>query len=193
MTTETDLAADQQRLAGITDLVWWDWFNEQISDCYDPWRDWLSHARFPHEGPLHDWLEYDIEAAIKQTDALRLATVRQTDTFAKQWASFRQHHENLDQRGKYRRLRYMIWRAAALTVLCQRDRFQDDTDAREARDKLANTMRWFWPDMTAKGDYHGGNFWRPKLQDYADGAQRLDPLAEFAAEVLLLTQRALAP
>jgi hypothetical protein len=109
-------------------------------------------------------------------------------------------------------MRYMIWRAAALNVLCKRDWFQDDADAREADDKLAKTMRWFWPDMTANGNYHGGNFWRPKLQDHADvlrnevadtsfitaetfdacvdDAQRLDPLAEYAAMVLLLAYRA---
>lgn len=166
---------DTERLAGITDLEWWHWFNEDNNRAADPWHNWLSQVRYPHEGPLHTWLENDIENAIKAADALRLVTQPQTKTFSEQWATFRRYHEELDERGKYRRNRYMTWRAAALKVLCECDRFQDDTDAREAHDKLAQTMRWFTPNIDAVGNFHGGNFWRGNV-----------PPTEYAAMVLLL-------
>jgi hypothetical protein len=83
MMTETDLVADEHRLAGISDLAWWDWFKQQISGCNDPWHDWLGHLRFPHEGPLHNWLESDIEETIKAIDALRLTTSRRPTRSAK--------------------------------------------------------------------------------------------------------------
>ena len=185
---ETSDATD--RLAGITDSTWWSWFNEEINGCYDPWSDWLDAMCFPHEGPLHDWLEQDIKDVIHAADQLRLATVPQTQTFTKQWATFRKHHQDLDAGGKYCRKRYMVWRAAALTVICERDRFQDEVDAKEARDKLAKTMRWFWPSIDASGNYVDGNFWCPKLCDFSDGSQGPDPLTEYAAMVLLLMRRA---
>ncbi len=158
--------------------------------CDDPWRDWLYQLRFPHEGPLQAWLENDIESAIRTADALRLATVPHTDTFTKQWHTFRRHHEELDCGGKYRRRRTMIWRAAALKVICERDRFQDDIDRRLANDVLAQTMLWFWPTIDVNGDYPGGNFWQPKLVDFSDATQAPDPLAEYAAMVLLLMRKA---
>jgi hypothetical protein len=100
---------------------------------------------------------------IHAADRLRLATVLQTKTFIEQWATFRKHHQDLDGGGKYCRKRYMVWRAAALAVICERDCFQDEVDAKEAHDKLAKTLRWFWPSIDAAGNYADGNFWRPKL------------------------------
>jgi hypothetical protein len=86
------------RLASISDAAWRSWFNDEIGGCLD----------FAHEGPLHNWLEHDIEDVICAADQLGLATVPQTETFTKQWATFRKHHEELDARGKYCRKRYMI-------------------------------------------------------------------------------------
>lgn len=184
---------DTYRMAGITDSAWWSWFEEDVGyhSCDDPWRDWLKALRFPHEGPLRDWLEYDIESAIRAADELRLTSLPQTETFTKRWATFRSHHEELDGRGKYCRNRYMIWRAAALTAICERNCFQDDTDAHEAHDKLAKTMRWFWPTVSENGNYPGGNFWRPTLYDCSDGSQRPGAMAEYAAMVLLLMRHVL--
>jgi hypothetical protein len=53
--------SDTDQLAGITDSTRWNWFNDEIDGCYDPWCDWLAAMRFPHEGPLHDRLEQDIK------------------------------------------------------------------------------------------------------------------------------------
>jgi hypothetical protein len=39
-----------------------------------------------------------------------------------------------------RRLRYLVWRAAALTLICRRGRLQDVIDANQARDLLAADM-----------------------------------------------------
>ena len=174
-----------KRMAGITDAAWWDWFGE-LSGSYDPWLHWLSGCRFPHEGPLRAWLENDIESAIRTADALRLATTPSTAHFTTIWDNFRRHHEELNSGGKYRRQRYMVWRAAALKALCERNCFQDDVDAKQARDVLAETMHYFWPSIDANG-----NFWQPKLCDFSDGIQRPDPFAEYAAMVLVLLRQAL--
>jgi hypothetical protein len=90
---------DTDRIGGITDAGWLEWFG-QIADCFDPWRDWLSKQCFPREGPLHDWLEQDIQDAIKAADALRLVTKPRTKRFAARWSTLRKHHEELDGRGK---------------------------------------------------------------------------------------------
>jgi hypothetical protein len=173
---------DSEDIAGITDQAWWDWFNNKYSAVDDPWRNWLAAARFPREGPLHGHSENDIKDAITATDALRLTTTPTTNTFAPQWATFRRQHCELDESSKYRRRRYMVWRGAALTSLCQQDRFQDVVDAGEAHDKLAYTMRWFGP-VDADGDFRGGNFWQVTKSP--------DPLTQYAAMVLLLTRQAL--
>ena len=175
-----------KRMASITDAAWWDWFGE-IRSCNDPWQHWLHHLRFPHEGPLNAWLENDIESAIRTADALRLATTPSTAHFTTIWDAFRHHHEELDQRGKYCRERFMIWRAAALKALCERNAFQDAADAKQARDVLAETMHYFWPTIGADGNFPDGNFWQPKLCD----SQRPDPFAEYTAMVLTLLRQAL--
>lgn len=182
---------DTTRMAGITDDAWWHWFNEELDGCYDPWRDWLLGCRFPHNGPMQTWLENDIESAIRSADALRLATTPSTATFTKQWAAFKLHHEELDGRGKYLRMRTMVWRAAALKALCERDCFQDCIDADQARTVLTQTMLWFWPTIDAEGNYDGGNFWRPKLVNCSDGSRQPDALSEYAAMVLLLMRQVL--
>jgi hypothetical protein len=75
--------------------------------------------------------------------------------------------EELDQRGKYRRYRLMIWRAAALKMICDRDCFQDDIDRRQARDKLLESYQFFGPyningnTCNDDGSYGGCNFWVP--------------------------------
>jgi hypothetical protein len=193
--TEPELALTEQHLddifdAGISDPAWWNWFEGEISHCFNPWRDWLGQLRFPCEGPLRNGLETDITDAIKAADALRLATIPQTAAFGKQWADLRQH-EDLDGGGKNRRRRYMVWRAAALNVLCQRNHFQDSIDAGVAAAALVKTMKWFWPELMYDGSYDGGNFWLPRLQD-ADGTPRSDSLASYAAMVLLLMHRSMA-
>ena len=145
-----------------------------------------TNLRFPHEGPLQAWLENDIESAIRTADALRLATAPHTDTFTKQWHGFRRHHEELDFGGKYRRQRYMVWRAAALKALCERNAFQDAADSQQARNVLASTMRYFWPTIDADGNFPDGNFWRVSDPDQPDA------LAEYAGMVLVLLRQALA-
>jgi hypothetical protein len=75
----------------------------------------------------------------------------------------------------------MIWRAAALTVLCERDCSQDVIDRQDARDKLAATLRYFWPTIEVNGDFPGGNFWRPKSVEP-------DPLADAATVLLSMRQ-----
>lgn len=182
----TELTSTDDRMAGITDAAWWRWFNAEISGSDDPWRDWLDQLRFPRAGPLQAGLENDIESAIRSADALRLATVAHTTTFGKQWATFRQHHQELDCGGKYRRLRTMVWRAAALKAICERNLFQDDVDAQQAGNVLAQTMLFFCPSIDGNGDFPGGNFWRVGDRD------RPDAMAEYAAMVLLLLRRALA-
>jgi hypothetical protein len=187
---DIDAAATVGEIAGIADADWLEWFGA-IEGCYDPWCDWLKQSRFPHCGPLQADIERDIEAVIRVADQLRLSVVPKTERFAAQWQTFRKHHEELDSGGKYRRRRYMVWRAAALKVLCYRDCFQDEIDARQAHDKLAATMHYFWPTIAAGGSYPGGNFWQPALVDFADGRRGLDLLGEYAAMVLLVTAQVL--
>jgi hypothetical protein len=181
---------DTDRQAGITDAAWWQWFDE-IPDVADPWQDWLRVQRFPHAGPLLDWLEYRIAELIKAADIMRLATQPTTKTFGRQWDTFRHHHCELDGRGKYRRQRYMIWRAAALKVLCDRNRFQDEIDAGSGKAALKATMLWFWPDIDIHGNHPGGgNFWRVEIVKFGDGTLRPDPMTEYAVMVLSLMRKA---
>jgi hypothetical protein len=168
------------------DLGWLD-----DADCYDPWCNWLQGLGFPRcgYGPLEAWLEHDIEDAITAADRLRLATAPTTKLFTIAWDNFKRQHEELECRGKYRRLRYMTWRATALKVLCERHRFQDEADAHQARDKLLATLKWFWPDIDMFGNFgtEGGNFWRVGDREHPD------QLAQYAIMVLLLMRLALRP
>jgi hypothetical protein len=186
--TETKID-NTERMAGITDAAWWDWFGE-IDSSYDTWVDWLSGCRFPHEGPLPASLENDIESAIRSADRRRLDVVPTTAHFTTIWDNFRRQHEDLDQRGKYCRMRYMVWRAAALKALIERNAFQDVVDAQQARDVLTQTYRYFWPTIDADGNCDGSNFWQPKLVNFSDGTQSPDPLTSYAPMVLTLLRQA---
>jgi hypothetical protein len=85
----------------------------------------------------------------------------------------------------------LVWRAAALAVICWRDRFQDEVDAMEARDLLAATMSAIRPDITADGwCREGGNFWQIWITPDKDGEMKPDPLSEYAVMVMLVTKRA---
>ncbi len=112
----------ERAVAGITDPEWLDWFAGGIDHCFDPWNEWLKYQRFPRANPPIAQLEHDIEDLVKAADILRQSTVPQTKTFKARYGRFRKQHEELDCRGKYCRLRYMVWRAAALKVICERDR-----------------------------------------------------------------------
>jgi hypothetical protein len=195
VTARLDQQPDETRNAGITDADWWEWFG-RIDGSHDPWWHWLAGVRFPRETiPPHDRLEIEITTAIKAADALRLSITPQTARFDRQWMTFRRYHEDLDQGGKYRRKRFMVWRAAALKVFCERDYFQDKVADAVALGVLIGTMRWFAPNLMFSGDYYeGGNFWQPRLVECSDGVQQpLDAFAGYAAMVLTLMRRALSP
>src|SRR5436305_1103694 len=77
------------------------------------------------------------------------------------WAAFKQHHEGLEDCYKYRRMRFLIWRASALKVTYDRDAFQDQIDAKLARDTLLATLHFFWGDFDVNGNAPDSavNFW----------------------------------
>jgi hypothetical protein len=188
MTDVTDATTNDvvevRTIAGITDPEWLNWFSNEIPHCYDSWNDWLKHLRFPPANALIGWLGLDIRDLIKTADVLRKWTVPQTKTFKEQYNIFRKHHEELDCRGKYCRLRYMVWRAAALKVIWDRGQFQDCVARRETRDTLLATMHFFWPTIDVDGNFDGGNFW------VVSDPTKPDALTEYAAMVLLLMRQA---
>jgi hypothetical protein len=160
----------------------------------DPWRCWLGALPAWHlrgHGPLDAWIEDDVEELIQRADRLRLSIVPETKRFTDIWAAFRRRHENLEDRNKYRRNRYLTWRAAALTLICQRDRFQDVVDRNTAHDKLAATMREFGP-LAPDGSYGAFNFWRVVAVQFSDGTTGPDPLSEYASMVMMIAKRAYA-
>jgi hypothetical protein len=181
-------------VAGIFDPKWLDWFDTMSDTCNDPWRDWLKCQRFPIA--VHTkapWLELDVRDLIKEADVLRLSIVPKTETFKAQFERFREHHENLESRGKYCRTRYMVWRAAALKAIWDCGSFQDCICRREARDTLLATMDYFACGVMIDidGNYEGGNFWRPVWVNYSDGTQGYNSLGEYAAMVLVLMRQAI--
>ena len=97
--------------AAGTDTAWLDC----IYFVNDPWRDWLLAVQFPSSA-LDAWIETHIRDVFRAADARRLAldVTTKTKHFAAMWADFRREHVELDDRGKYRRNRYWIWRAATL-------------------------------------------------------------------------------
>lgn len=165
------------------------WFDE-IDDCPYPWRDWLKRI-VPYSarriGPLDAGIERKVEDLIQAADARRLDVIF---GHGPMWAMFRAHHEALEERGKYRRRRYMIWRAAALKTICDCHQFQDDIDAAQAHNKLAATMAEFGGSCAPDGAFGDGcNFWRPELHlDGDDGTSGFDPLHEYAMVVLALVR-----
>jgi hypothetical protein len=107
------------------------------------------------------------------------------------WTAFRRYHGRLERAALSRRLRYLVWRATALTLICRRDRFQDVIDKSQARDLLATTMSAIRPDITADGwCREGGNLWQIWLVPDKDGEMKSDPLSEYAVLVMLITKRA---
>jgi hypothetical protein len=120
---------------------------DRIDGVNDPWRDWLLAVQFP-SSPLDAWIETHIRDVFRAADAHRLALDATTKTkhFAGMWEDFRRQHEDLDGRGKYRRNRYWIWRAAVLKIAHERGGcflhgrgflFQDVIDANLCANKLA--------------------------------------------------------
>ncbi len=104
----------------------------------NPWRDWLSGLpaiRLRGYTVCDGWIEHRINDAILAADARRLAIdpTAKTNHFAAMWEHFRHHHVVLDGALYRRCLRYCAWRFAALGVICDRDRFQDDGDRVQAR------------------------------------------------------------
>jgi hypothetical protein len=167
--------------------------DERMFDCIestaDPWCDWFQMLGLglpARHTPLDAWIERDVEEACRAADRLRLAVIPTTKRFSNMWATFRRHHEQLDGNYKHRRIRWLVWRAAALTVICARNRFQDVVDANQARDKLAATMHELGPIEPDGSFPGGGNFWRVGH----DSAGTPDPLAEYAVMVLSLVRAA---
>jgi hypothetical protein len=129
------------------------WF-DKIPASRSPWTRWLDALPAPHlrdNNPLHGKIESRIERLIRDADQVRLSIVPETKHFEATWAAFRRYHESREHDHLSRRLRYLVWRGAALTLICWRDRFQDDVDRMEARDLLAATMAAIRPDITADG------------------------------------------
>jgi hypothetical protein len=148
-----------------------------------PWRDWLAGLPAVVErgySPLSSWIEAQVDDAIRAADTRRLAIDATTRTkhFDVLWKRFRHHHEALDGCYDYRRLRYCVWRAAALTVICARGHFQDEIDAVQARDMLDATMREVVPDIEASY-----SLWEVR----ADSA-----LEDYASMVMLIIKAVLA-
>jgi hypothetical protein len=166
------------------------WF-DLIEPAADPWHGWLAMLPNILERdirPLDSWLEHAVETMIEDADALRLSVSPATKHFGATWALFRRQHEHLETSYRYRRNRYLVWRAAGLTVLRARNRFQDLADLEQVRDRLAATMAEFGP-VAVDGSYRGGNFWKPVLVDFDDGTHGPAPLAHYSSLVLLMMHR----
>ena len=170
---------------------WW----HAIEHCDDPWRDWLQQLDRPGAGPLDAWLEQRIEDMIRAANAQRLAKTPTTKHFTEIWAKFKEHHVNLDGCYEYRCDRYLTWRAAALTVICDGE-FQDQVDAAQAHTKLAETMGELGPyDADGSHRVEGGevvsnfwrqiNVWKPSANDQWVRRDATS-LTEYAAMVLTL-------
>jgi hypothetical protein len=111
---------------------------------------------------------------IEHVDARRIAVASVLPI----WDSFRRRHDDLDGCPKYRRRRYLIWRAAAMTMLLERGAYQDEADAAMIRAKLVDTYADGIGPLDAAGSYDGYNLWNPT----APG----DDLENYAADVLAL-------
>jgi hypothetical protein len=141
------------------------WF-DCIEHTDHPWRHWLRSALYARRrasqghAPLDAWIEHDVDELIERADRVRLSIAPETTRFADMWATFHGHHMNLETSYGYRRTRYLTWRGAALTLICQRDCFQDVVDRNMARELLAATMREHGPYNPDGSDRFGGNFWR---------------------------------
>lgn len=115
----------------------------EIDGTPTPWLDWLLMVpRWPST-PLDEWIEVDVRELIAAADSRRLEMVPTTKHFTATWATFRHHHEEMEDRGKNRRRRWLVWRAAALKVFHDRGRFQDVLDFNQCHDKLIDTLAWW--------------------------------------------------
>jgi hypothetical protein len=174
-----------------------------INSVADAWNHWLLAVEFPC-GFGDRWLERHIERVIRAADARRLATdaMPKTERFTDMWATFRQTHEHLDAGGKYRRLRFWIWRAAVLRVAYveraglflhgRGSLFVGLSEAALARDKLREAMdaaggvgMFELDGRPVCGDYC--HFWRPAVLLKVDGGREAAPLNDYAVMVLALT------
>jgi len=105
------------------------------------------------------------------------------------WATFRRHHENLEGCYGYRRIRYLTWRAAALTLICKSavrraeyGKPQNKRDANHAIELLCATMAELGPYRADGSDENGGNFWQAPAG--------VGGLPEYAQMVMTITRRA---
>jgi hypothetical protein len=156
-----------------------DWLETLDASPGDPWETWVRTLGFPRRyAPLDAAIEHAVEDAILRADARRLAVGRALPMI---WADFRRHHDELDGRGKYRRLRYRIWRAAALKTMLDHHHYQDEAEAAIIRSKLAAVYveLGFGPDGTLSAYC----LWQPR--------SRTDNLETYAADVLALFTEAM--
>jgi hypothetical protein len=162
------------------------WF-DRIEPTANPWRDWFSMLQFPQHGPLDSWIErYIVEDICRAADKLRLSVEPATQRFAARRARFRHHHEALEACSKYRRKRWLVWRASALRVAYDHGDlphgdFQDELDFIQCRNLLTETLAEFWPGIKPDGSRDGSsfNFWCGEFT-HADGSKDTDPLGEYA-------------
>jgi hypothetical protein len=168
------------------------WF-DAIPATDQPWKCWrevLPARHLRDNNSLHGKIESRVDRLIADADRLRLSIVPATKHFDAMWAAFRRYHESREHVALARRLRYLVWRAAALTVICLKGCL-DESDALEARDLLAATMAAIRSDITADGwCREGGNFWQIWITPDKDGEMKPDPLSEYAVMVMLVTKRA---
>ena len=190
----TDAGTESYSPAAAVHREWIDKYRADIESICpipstaDPWNDWLTGLHFPGGplfpcGPLDAWIELDIKDMIAAADRRRLATQPTTKHFAATWAEFREWHEHRLDGSAYRRcLRYLIWRAAALKVKLEIDRFQDVIDANQCRAKLT----------AAERSIGGGNLdnwlWSAPCHDWADASRSPHPMCIYAATVLALVK-----
>ena len=138
-----------------------------------PWQTWVTGLGFPRRyDPLEAEIEHAVEDAILH--AIDADWPWPPGSISAMWAAFRKHHVALGGRWKYRRKRFLIWRAAALKTMVDRGYYQDAVDAEMIRDKLLATYREFGP-LDIDGSYGPYSLWRPE-----------SPLEEYAADVLAL-------
>jgi hypothetical protein len=106
----------------------------QDAPCYT----WTQALDPPPPGPLEAQVEHDVETAIKHADERRLSVWRGlTLAGIPIWEGFRKLHTELDDCWKYRRKRYLLWRAAALKTMRERALYRaDPVDGKLVVDKL---------------------------------------------------------
>jgi hypothetical protein len=169
------------------------WF-DAIPASRHPWKRWRDALPARHlrgHTAFDAGIESRIERLIEAADRLRLSIVPTTKHFEAMWAAFRRYHESRERDHLSRRLRYLVWRGAALTLICRRGRSQDEIDGNQARHLLAATMSAISPDITADGWCKGGgSFWQIWLVPDKDGIEKPDPLSEYAVMTMLIMKRA---